>query len=127
MKTLFIVTSPSSIIGADFIVEHKDFSLSIVTPVYNHHFFKNCIVPEGCDYRQGSTVVLFISVLFHSVFPLCCSLIVAKNSLDENKLEQMVIVNFSFQGPICFHYVNFWLPIKGQHKLETEQNRTEQK
>src|SRR6185369_10701486 len=56
MKTLSVVTPPSSVISAGFIIEHKDFPLSIVTPVYNHHFFRICIVPKWCDYKQGSTV-----------------------------------------------------------------------
>ena len=48
----------SSVISASFIIEHndKDFLLSVITPVYNYHFFRICIVPKGCDYRQGSTV-----------------------------------------------------------------------
>jgi len=52
MKTLSIVTLPSSVISANFIVEHKDFPLSIIPSVYNFHFFKICIVPKGWDYRQ---------------------------------------------------------------------------
>ena len=57
MKTLSIVTPPLSVISANFIVEHKDFPLSIIPSVYNPHFFKICIVPKGWDYRQGSTVL----------------------------------------------------------------------
>src|SRR5690349_12688331 len=52
MKTLSIVTPPVSVISANFIVEHKDFPLSIIPSVYNPHFFKICIVPKGWDYRQ---------------------------------------------------------------------------
>ena len=57
MKTLSVVTSPSSVISAGFIIDHKNFPLFIVTPVYNHHFFRICIVPKWCDYRQRSTVL----------------------------------------------------------------------
>ena len=56
MKTLSIVTPSPSVISAGFIIEHKDFPLSIIPSVYNPHFFKICIVPKRCDYRQGSTV-----------------------------------------------------------------------
>ena len=40
------------------VVEHKDFPLSIIPSVYNPDFVKICIVPKGCNYRQGLTVVL---------------------------------------------------------------------
>src|SRR6185369_16636366 len=60
MKTLSIVTFSPSVINANFIVEHKDFPLSIIPSVYNPHFFKICIVPKGWDYRQGSTVIRII-------------------------------------------------------------------
>src|SRR6185312_5902633 len=53
MKTQSIVPSCSGVISANFIVEHKDFPLSIIPSVYNPHFFKICIVPKGWDYRQG--------------------------------------------------------------------------
>src|SRR5262245_24368174 len=56
MKTLSIVTLSSSVISTTFIIEHKDFPLSIIPSVYNSHFFKICIVPKWCDYRQGLTV-----------------------------------------------------------------------
>jgi len=56
MKTLSIVTPSPSVISANFIIEHKDFPLSIIPSAYNHHFLKICIVPKGCDYRQELTV-----------------------------------------------------------------------
>src|SRR5690349_18087939 len=58
MKTLSIVTPPLSVISANFIVEHKDFPLSIIPSVYNHHFFKICIVPKEWDYRQEKIFLL---------------------------------------------------------------------
>ena len=59
MKIQSIVLSSSSVISVNFIVEHKDFPLSIIPSVYNPHFFKICIVSKGWDYRQGLTVQAF--------------------------------------------------------------------
>ena len=70
MKTQSIVTPSPSVISANFIVEHKDFPLSIIPSVYNPHFSKICIVPKGWDYRQRLTVVAMNMDSAKELYPL---------------------------------------------------------
>ena len=73
MKTLSIVTPSPSVISAGFIIEHKDFPLSIIPSVYNPHFFKICIVPKWCDYRKGQPEDGAANTFSLLAFANCCA------------------------------------------------------
>ena len=52
MKTLSVVTLSYILSSTSFIIEHKKFTMSIFTSVYNHHF------PKFALYQNGVTMTV---------------------------------------------------------------------